>query len=252
MNISLVVFALFCTTTAFSTASQNFFDETFVRTTRNFTSILLEHVRNSQISIEHCIPLIEPINNPPLTVTYPKQKKSTTSTYSHLWDAFDLQCREFDECNREKNAELNHTNDMSHEPIRHCECEHNFLDYIHKELNHPLYNPNKMRSLVGITYTMNTRTCYDVEHPIIKCLQYQNFFSYRTKCDEYPNGFGTQGIRCVKYALDYNQPKNTKFSICQWILKDFIAILSITSCNLGLKQWFVRSCQKDWISVSLN
>lgn len=134
-------------------------------------------------------------------------KKSLESTFLHAKsnipptekERVDLCCRSFHKCDAHKHAGLNQTIDLN---IRHCDCLRMFRICLEK-LKTPLSNE------LGYIYSINATKCYAKDHPIKKCIKFEeNFDSKITFLMNMNSNEREQFLkRCTKYEINKSLPQ---------------------------------------------
>lgn len=134
----------------------------------------------------------------PTEFTYKKSFEATfddvkSGEYFNESGRVDLCCRSFHKCEAYKHIQLNYTNEEAN--IRHCECEYIFKNCL-EHLN------TSSSNVLGFIHTLNTRKCYAIDHPIIKCT------SFDAPQIEPEIDLHVQNLyRCENYELDQDQPQ---------------------------------------------
>lgn len=205
-----VLFVLACSTVQLATASKNVYDETYLCTAENFTTIVIRNVMSSKEDskkINYCASLIRPnvwtLKDTLMAMVANGDEAFDTNniltwTSEHTLDFF---CRQNINCDLRKKVELNRTKEIFRSLIQHCECQRDLQSSIRKRFD------KQFEGLLGFVFSLQTRKCYNVDHPIIKCRKYQLFALPEQEFTELPNGFGTESIRCLEYELDTTKPK---------------------------------------------
>lgn len=92
------------------------------------------------------------------------------------------------QCDKQKRSEINRKIDGKLDGnLRHCECEQKFRECLQKSSDDFIIADFRTE------YFKHTSKCYAVEHPIIKCANFQRHTSWMK--------------RCVQYELKYDAPK---------------------------------------------
>lgn len=92
--------------------------------------------------------------------------------------------------------------------IRHCECEHKFIDCL-KNVTSP--NDAEQISLQYFSriYSINTPQCYLRDYPIDECISFQYYYEPSAEYSVSPYKNSVKSIRCLEYKLDKSKPKTT-------------------------------------------
>ena len=121
-----------------------------------------------------------------------------TTWDSHTVEIMEECCKSLHRCDIQKRSELKNT--LIEGNIRNCECEREF---------HTCFQTPKLFDLSGFEdkYSQFTPKCYSVDHPIMKCEEYQCYYHPSQTFYQYPSKHLQDAVRCVKYKLDESKPK---------------------------------------------
>lgn len=199
--IPLVVFAFICITVQSAAPLENVYDDAYLRLAENFTKIFLGHLNETEYPFNYCPSLFRSTEK---MMLHERASRKTNDLRYEI----DEHCRENYDCDAKMRTKMNQMNSSrSHpQPIRHCQCERDFKNYLHERFGGMSV---ESWSMIGFVYSLNTRSCYEIDHPIVKCAKYQNIYAlrYQTEAHKYPKGYGTLAIRCEEYELDLTKPK---------------------------------------------
>lgn len=178
--------------------------------------------------------------------------KAISGTISNEKYKIDLCCRSLYKCDAHKHIELNQTTEIH---ISYCGCVKLFKTCL-KNLNTSLSNE------VSFIHAINTTKCFSKVHPIIKCIELEEYSDEIVKLFKFTNlnERAKYFRRCVKYELDqdekeelqiFDMPFNDDIGRIFKKKQNYVLLFSFL-CTLFTKKFCFHFTFGEMISLSLS